>query len=86
MDRASRSLRARLGAHALHAKVTDPKAHTEPARKAWFARFEHEVDPRGVLTPEERSRRAEHAMRAHMSRLALKSAQVRSRKGQAKTR
>lgn len=75
-----RSLAGRLAAHALHAQVEDPTAHTKPARDAFMARFEREVDPEGKLTPKERARRAEHAKKAHFTRLALKSAQARRRK------
>ena len=44
-------------------------------------RFEREVDPDGVLPTRERQRRAQHAMRAHMTRLALRSAQARQTRG-----
>lgn len=71
-----RTLRARLAAHALHAGV-DSKQHTEPARRAFMARFEDEVDPDRTLLPAERARRAEHAKKAYFIRLALKSAQAR---------
>jgi hypothetical protein len=79
-----RSLRARIAAHSLHAKVTDPAAHTAPARRAFADRFEREVDPDGTLEPGERARRAEHARKAYFSRLALKSAKVRAGKAQAR--
>lgn len=69
-----RALRARLAAHALHAKVADPAAHTAPARRAFLDRFEREVDPEGVLPPAERARRGDHARKAYYTRLALKSA------------
>ena len=52
-------------------------ARTQPGRDAFLARFEHEVDPDGQLTPEERSRRAESLRKAYFARLALKSAQAR---------
>ncbi len=48
-----------------------------PARAGFMAKFEREVDPDGVLAPEERARRADAARRAHMARLALKSAKAR---------
>jgi hypothetical protein len=51
-----------------------------PARRAALARFEEQVDPEGQLSATERARRAEHAMRAHMTRLALRSAQARRRR------
>src|SRR5262245_27928645 len=59
-DPTERVLRARLAAHALHAKLDDPAAHTAPARRSFLERFEREVDPEGILEPVERARRAEH--------------------------
>jgi hypothetical protein len=44
-------------------------------------KFERQVDPEGILPPAERAVRAEHARKAHFKRLALKSAQVRRRRG-----
>jgi hypothetical protein len=70
-------MRARLAAHSLHARVTDPVAHTAPARRAFMDRFEREVDPDGELPIEERQRRAEHARKAYFLRLALASAKAR---------
>ena len=77
--RTERILRARIAAQALHAKVRDPAAHTAPARAAFLSRFEREVDPEGVLPPEERSRRAEHAKKAYFLKLALASSRARKR-------
>ncbi len=74
---ADRSLIARLAAHESWAKTTDPSARTEPARRALLDRFERQVDPDGVLSPEERARRAGHARKAYFARLALRSAQAR---------
>lgn len=71
-----RSLRARLAAYSLHAKV-DSREHTVPARAAFLGRFETEVDPDGVLPEAERQRRAECAKRAYFLRLALASARAR---------
>lgn len=75
-DPVERSLAARLAAHTLHSQV-DPTEHTAPARKAFLERFEKEVDPDGILSPDERARRAAHARKAYFTRLALKSAQAR---------
>jgi hypothetical protein len=76
-----RSLRARLGARAMHARH-DAHQTTASGRAAFLARFEREVDPDGVLSPAERQRRAAHALSAHMSRLALTSSKARrARKG-----
>lgn len=74
---AERSLRARLAAHSLHARVRDPAAHTAPARRAFLERFEREVDPCGELPDDERRRRAEHARKACFTRLALASVKAR---------
>lgn len=71
-----RALRARLAAHALHSQY-DSRDLTAPARSAFLKRFEDEVDPDRILSEDERQRRAAHARKAHMHRLALKSAQAR---------
>ncbi len=77
MTPTERALNARIAAHALHAGVSDPSAHTAPARQAFLSRFDKQVDPDGVLEPAERARRAEHAKKAHMLGLARKSALAR---------
>lgn len=72
-----RSIRARLAAYSLHAQ-TDSKEHMRPAREAFMRRFETQVDPDGLLSPAERDRRAQHALKAYMTTLALKSAKSRA--------
>jgi hypothetical protein len=79
-DHERRVLQARMAAHLLHARITNPSAHTAPARQAFLSRFEREVDPEGVLDPLERARRAEHAKKAYFLRLALASRKARARK------
>jgi hypothetical protein len=79
-DRAKRVLQARMAAHALHARVAGPAAHTAPARKVFLSRFEREVDLEGVLEPQDRARRAEHARKAYFTRLALASSKARAKK------
>jgi truncated hemoglobin YjbI len=74
-----RSLRAKIGAHALHAQ-RDGAELTKPAREAFLRSFEAAVDPAGVLAPDARRRRAEHARRAHMARLSLASSRARARR------
>ena len=69
-------MRAKQGGLSCHAK-NDSRAIAARARRGFLARFEREVDPDGVLTPEERERRAKLAMRAHMAGLALKSSRAR---------
>lgn len=82
---AERTLQARLAAHTLHSKVTDPVAHTAAARKAALDRFEREVDPDGTLDPAERARRAAHARKAYFTSLALKSAKARRKTGRGRS-
>jgi len=72
----------RIGAHESWARTDDRPARTANARRAFLARFEHQVDPDGRLSPAERERRAESARKAYFARLALKSAAAR-RKGAA---
>lgn len=71
---------AKIAAHSRWAKEPDRAAATAAARQAALDRFEREVDPDGVMTPEERSRRAASARKAYFARLALKSAQARKAK------
>src|SRR5207237_6890331 len=61
--------RSHLAAYQLRA-THDPK-ETRKAREAFAARFEREVDPDGLLSPDERTRRADGARRAYFTRLAL---------------
>ncbi len=79
----TRALIGSIGAHESWARTEDRTARTAPGRRAFLERFEREVDPDNVLTPAERARRAEHARKAYFQRLALKSAQARSRGGDA---
>jgi hypothetical protein len=58
----------RLGALTVHARG---RTNTAPARAAWEAGLAAEVDPDGSLTPEERAKRVQFAMRARMTRLAM---------------
>lgn len=71
---------ARAAALDRWARVPDPLAATAPGRAAFLARFDNEVDPDRTLDPAERHVRATRAMRAHMIRLAEKSAAKRARR------
>lgn len=64
---------ARIGGFSLRAKH-DPREYTKPARAAAYRRFEQQVDPDGILSADERSKRATAARRAHMQRIALRRA------------
>ena len=75
-----RSQIGKLGAHTKWAKTENRTAATEAARRAALDKIEREVDPNNELTPAERAKRAESARKAHFTRLALKSAQVRRRR------
>ncbi len=79
-----RSLHASIAAHESWARTPDRTARTEQARRSFRQSFEAVVDPDGKLDPAERTRRAEHAYRAHMARLALRSAQSRRLKAEAR--
>ncbi len=76
-----RSLRARTAAHTRWSRE-DPRPAMEVVREGYFARFENEVDPDRLLSDEERHRRAQSALRAHMSRLALASSRARSKRAE----
>lgn len=77
MNAGERRLRGQIAANQRWAHTEDRAAATQAARSGFMARFEREVDPDGVLAPDERARRAENAKRAYFQRLALKSAQSR---------
>jgi len=66
-----RYLSASIAAHTRWAMEPDRAAATIPARDAFAARFENEVDPNRTLTPVERARRAESARKAYFTRLGL---------------
>lgn len=77
-------MQARLAAHVLHSRV-DGSKHTAPARKAAFDRFVTQVTAEAAesgetLTDAELMRRADHARKAYMTGLALRSSIARSRK------
>jgi hypothetical protein len=73
-----RILRARVAAHAMHAKH-DPVKTTAKARATFDKRFIDEVDPDRVLPEAERIRRAAHARSAYFSKLAYKSSRARKK-------
>lgn len=78
---AQRKLRAQIAANARWSRE-DPIPNATRAQRGLLARFEREVDPGGTLSPQERARRTQAALRAHMQRLALRSSQARAaRKG-----
>jgi hypothetical protein len=74
---AQRRIYGSIGALAVHARG---KTNTNAATAAFLSKFELEVDPDGVLTPEERARRGDFARRAHFKRDAAASVAARSRR------
>lgn len=84
-----RSAIARIGAHTSWARTPNRAERTEPARRAspgriefWLDRPER-LDPLGVMSPEDRLKAAQSAVRAHMSQLRHKRTQ--KAKAQAET-
>jgi hypothetical protein len=65
----AKDINRRIAAEISWARTADRSARTRPARQAFLAKFEKEVDPDGKLAPDERARRANHALRAHMLQL-----------------
>lgn len=70
---------AQIAAHESWARTPDRAARTANGRRAFLERFERMVDPESQLAPEVRALMAESARKAHYRRMALKSAQARSR-------
>jgi hypothetical protein len=81
---ADRKRHGRLGGLIAHSRHNSADL-TAPARAAFRASFESQVDPDGVLTEAERARRAEFAYRAYFQRLALQSAKARRARSEATT-
>jgi coproporphyrinogen III oxidase-like Fe-S oxidoreductase len=78
-----RSLRASIGAHALHARYGGREI-TAAARAARFKKYLEKVDEQTPGLPEdERLRRAEHLLRADMKKLALRSSRARAQRAAA---
>jgi hypothetical protein len=74
--------RKQAAAHALHATVVNPSAHTAPARAAFHKRFELIVDPNMELPEADRLRMAEHARKAYFKRLTQRSIDARKARKQ----
>ena len=71
-------LRAQIAAHTKWAHTPDRTAATAPARDAFLARFEKQVDPDGLLDPEERRKRAENAKKAYFLAMSYKATAARA--------
>ena len=77
MDEIGRKLRARMGGLALSAK-TDPAERMAKARWGRWQKYLERADPDGVLSEEERHRRADALRRADIARMQLKARQNRA--------
>ncbi|MEU6267667.1 hypothetical protein [Saccharopolyspora shandongensis] len=74
MDRTSA---ARVAAITRWARTTDRAGATAAGTAGLLAKFEAEADPDGVMSPEQRRDAAIKLRRAHMIRLAARSAERR---------
>ncbi len=76
---AERSIRGGIAAYTRWAHTSKPERQRAAQRgqDGLTARFEAEIDPDGVLEPDELAMRVENLRRAHMKRLALASAKAR---------
>lgn len=72
-----KEINRQIAAEISWSRTADRSARTRPAREKFLKRFEHEVDPEGALPADERRRRAEHAKRAYMLRLAKRAVEAR---------
>jgi hypothetical protein len=70
----------RIGAAVRWSRATraDRQRQSDALLAGRMARFERQVDPDGVLSPEERRRRAEHASREQQLRASKAAAAARS--------
>jgi hypothetical protein len=74
---------ARIAAAERWAREPDRAAATAPARAGLRAKFERQVDPDGLLPPQDRARRADALQHAHMLRMSRAAARGRSRRASA---
>jgi hypothetical protein len=68
-----RRIAGKVGAESLWSQTTDKSKQTANARQANFSRYYDIVDPERVLSPPQREAMAQHAQRAELQKLALKS-------------
>lgn len=68
---------AKVAANTRWAFEQDRARATAAGTAAFLAKFEREVDPDGLLPPDERAKRARNLLSAHMTRLAAKRRRTR---------
>lgn len=76
-DPADRSIIARIAAAERWGRTVDRTAATAPARVGLRAKYAREVDPRGVMPPDELERRVDGLMEAHMLRMTRAAKKAR---------
>ncbi len=76
LDEEGLRLLKQVAIHTMHAR-NDSEALAMAARAGLFAKYERLVDPEDKLTPKERTRRAKHAVKADMARLAFERHQAK---------
>ncbi len=74
-----RSLRGAIAAETrwAHTSKAERQRAAQRGQDGLIARLKAEIDPEGVLQPDELAMRVENLRRAHMKRLALASAKAR---------
>jgi len=72
-----RKLRAMSAAHESWARTENRTARSQHGRDAFRRSFANKVDSEHKLSEAERTKRGESAFKAHMARIAFKSAQAR---------
>jgi hypothetical protein len=73
-------LGARAAVYQSWANTPDRAARTAPAREAYLAKLEAQVDPDGVMTPRDRRKAARAQQMAHLMRASQKAADARRKK------
>lgn len=71
---------ARIAAAVRWGREPDRVAATAPARAGLWAKYLREADPDGVLSDDERARRAEHLRRAQLLKASRAAAAARARR------
>jgi hypothetical protein len=82
-DPAARILSARIAVAERWGRTVDRSAATQPARDGLRAKFAREVDPHGELPDDERERRVDSLIHAHMIRMSLAAKRARARRREA---
>jgi len=75
-----RRLQARAAAYTRWAHTTNRTAATAAAREGLMRKFENQIDPNGLLAPDERRVQAIRARGAYYATLAAKSAAARRKR------